>query len=67
MQGWEGAIYTLSVQRPQPFRIVLFYIQMLKTDRITHLLNFSLYRTVPEENIWLHYSDNVDMIEYDNI
>ena len=30
MQGhWERAIYTLSVRKPHPLRIVLFYFSML--------------------------------------
>ena len=42
MQGKERAIYTLSVQRPQPFRIVLFISKFLQ--RIgQNIYSISLY------------------------
>ena len=47
MQGWQPI--TSSVRRPQPFRIVLFRIQLLPTDNTKHLFNLSIYRTVSDK------------------
>ena len=55
------------VRRPQPFRILLFYVHMLATDNTKLLFNFSIYRTLLEKNVWVNYSYNVDMIEFANM
>ena len=54
-RGWqckagESDFYTLSVQIPQKFQIVLFHIEMLTTNNIKHLFNLSAYGTVSEKN-----------------
>ena len=49
----EGELFTPyhynAVRRPEPFRIVLFYIKMLTMDSIKHIFNSSIYRTVAEK------------------
>ena len=61
------AICTLSVRRPQPFQILLFYAYMVAMGSTKHLLNLSIYRTLSEKNVWANYSYNVDMNEYANM
>ena len=65
-RGWERAIYTLSVRRPHPFRIPLFYVYILTTDSTKHLLNLS-NTELSEKNVLVKYSYNVDVNEYDNM